>query len=525
MSLRRHLAQPPSLGGSSDLSPNTAGRPLQMSASSSNMMRWPVTSAAALTVPSVAAALRAALAVAVELRVLHSCGLVHKALHPCSILLHPPTGRVQMLDLSAASLLVKDRAEADSSSALSSVQCWLYCAPEQSGKANRVIDARSDLYALGAILFELLMGRPPFVSNDALEIIHMHLARAPPSILPRQHPLSSSSSASSSSSSTPLLLPLLKATQAVLHKLLQKQAEDRYQSAAGLAFDLRFILAQLPQELSVPSSPPFSTPIPAVLTPPPPARGSVVASVASLSCFEAGQLDLVSTWRLSQKLYGRTDAIDALRKVYARITASEQQLLPHQPADAGPQLFLLQGVSGSGKSSLVDELQLHILAQRGLFVRAKFDLVSRNDSSCVLGAFRNLVLHLLVRDAAVWKVKLLRALGANAQVLSDVLPELGRLLGRQPPVPTLATSETANRFAMVLGQFICCVASANSPLCFHLDDTQWSDRQTTMLDLTQLRLSAKFQLRCSWSSTPDFRFRSSFCLSLGPMVMPSQCFV
>jgi len=166
----------------------------------------------------IGAALRATLAVAAELRVLHSCGLVHKALHPSSILLHPPSGRVQFLDLSEATVLIKDKAEAgSSSSALAPVQFLLYASPELSGKVNRVIDARSDLYALGCIFYELLMGRPPFVSDDALELVHMHLARAPPSILPRQPP----------PAPQPLLWPLLKATQSVLSRLLQKEADDR----------------------------------------------------------------------------------------------------------------------------------------------------------------------------------------------------------------------------------------------------------------------------------------------------------
>lgn len=159
------------------------------------------------------------LGVAEELQRLHSCGLVHKSLFPSSILYSSSTRRAQFLDLSSASLLLKDRAESDSALALSLHDSarWLYSSPEQSGKANRSIDSRSDLYSLGCILHQLLAGRPPFVSADPLELIHMHLARAPPTILPR----------SVTVNNQPALVSVLQAAQSVTLKLMQKQAEDR----------------------------------------------------------------------------------------------------------------------------------------------------------------------------------------------------------------------------------------------------------------------------------------------------------
>lgn len=125
-----------------------------------------------------------------------------------------------------------------------------------------------------------------------------------------------------------------------------------------------------------------------------------------------------------------------------------------------------------GKTSLVDEL--HKRRQRGLFARGKFDIFKR-DSSCLLSAFRTLILQLLVTDALQWKVRLLRALGSNGQVMIDVIPELVRLIGEQPPVPKLSTSETAGRFQMVFCQFVSALASPSSPLTLFLDDVQCAD--------------------------------------------------
>ena len=125
-----------------------------------------------------------------------------------------------------------------------------------------------------------------------------------------------------------------------------------------------------------------------------------------------------------------------------------------------------------GKTSLVDELHRSIVGHRGLFAKGKFDLLSR-DTSCLLGAFRSLVVQLMVTDAAQWKARVLRALGPNAQVLCDVIPELTRLLGAQPPVPVLGTSDTANRLNMCFLQFVGCLATSSSPLVLFVDDLHW----------------------------------------------------
>src|SRR5690349_5372080 len=128
----------------------------------------------------------------------------------------------------------------------------------------------------------------------------------------------------------------------------------------------------------------------------------------------------------------------------------------HESCDSGPSVVLLQGGAGTGKTSLVDELQMHVLEQRGLFTRVKFDQLKRN-SNCVLYAFRYLVLHLLMCDPVAWRARLQHALGENAQVLVDVIPELARLLGRHSPVPALSAVEAASRLQMVLVQFVSCV--------------------------------------------------------------------
>ena len=136
-----------------------------------------------------------------------------------------------------------------------------------------------------------------------------------------------------------------------------------------------------------------------------------------------------------------------------------------------PNLFLISGYSGVGKSSLVDELHKHVLRHRGLFAAGKFDLYKR-DSSCLLQAFRQLVVQLLVTDAPLWRAKISAALGANGAVMCDVLPELGKLLGPQPRVSRLSAAEMAARFQLVFGQFVAAIATETSPLTLFIDDLQ-----------------------------------------------------
>ena len=167
--------------------------------------------------------LHLAIRVALALDHLHSRGFLHKDITPANILVNAARDQARLMGLGAASRLLRERQVSEGSRFL--VGTLAYMAPEQTGRMNRSIDSRSDLYGLGVTFYEMLTGTLPFATSDPMELVHSHLARQP---------------------ATPCetvngVPPTLSA---IVMKLLAKTAEDRYQTAAGLAKDLRRCLTE-----------------------------------------------------------------------------------------------------------------------------------------------------------------------------------------------------------------------------------------------------------------------------------------
>ena len=449
---------------------------------------------------------------------LHAHGLVHRALHPSTIAFNAAVGCVQFLDLGGSTRLTQTRADPQMRVDVTDLARFHFTSPEQTGKSLRVVDMRSDLYSLGALLFFLVTGRPPFQGSDAMEIMHAHLAKAPPTFKNETNSIQqakqleveatnagmeeTTAAASSpcvaspipSFGSTPVFRvrsALLSVLDAIVGKLLQKQAEDRYASVAGLRHDWNAIMEIMQQCCSSDRdsyAESTAEPDAAVLN----------AAAESLAAFRIGLLDVRSNFFVSQKLYGRSAQVQALLDSYQRVcgprggaaSAGGIKSIPVGPGPGppvAPHLFLVSGYSGVGKTSLVDALHKHIVRDHGLFARGKFDLLKR-DSSCLLQAFRSMVQQMCAAaDAIVWRVKIMKALGRNAAALIEVLPELAVLLGPQPPVPVLGASDTANRLNMTLMNFVGATATAATPMAIMIDDLQWAD--TGSLNTIKLLMS------------------------------------
>jgi PAS domain S-box-containing protein len=363
-----------------------------------------------------------AIAIVEAIGSVHAAGLIHKDIKPANFLIDSATGTVRLTGFGIASRLPRERQSAGPPEVIAGTLA--YMAPEQTGRMNRSIDSRSDLYACGVSFYQMLTGTLPFSATGPMEWIHCHIARqaAPPSQLVNTIP------------------PLLSA---IVMKLLAKTADERYQTASGLLVDLRRCEAEWT------------------------AKG-VMAS------FALGARDVPDRLIIPETLYGREAEIRQLLSAFDRVVAG------------GPaELILVRGYSGIGKSCVVNELQKAVIPSHGLFAAGKFDQNKRDIPYATLAqVFQSLIRTLLGKteiELSQWRRALSDALGQNAQLIVHLVPDLELVIGEQPPVPDLPPQDARTRFQAVFQRFIAVFASDEHPLTLFLDDLQWLDLAT--LDL------------------------------------------
>jgi PAS domain S-box-containing protein len=372
--------------------------------------------------------LRLAIAIAAALGQMHRRGLVHKDIKPANILVNRTTENVALTGFGIASRLSRERQSPAPPETIAGTLA--YMAPEQTGRMNRSIDSRSDLYALGVTFYQMLTGSLPFTAFDPMEWVHCHVARRP--VPPASR-----------------LKEVPGAASAITMKLLAKTAEERYQTAAGVEHDLRRCLAEWEARLCIDD-------------------------------FPLGQQDTSDCLLIPERLYGREREIEALLAAFDRVVES-----------GAPELVLVSGYSGIGKSSVVHELHRALVPPRGLFASGKFEQYQRDiPYSTLAQAFQALVRPILSKSEAELSRShddLVEALGPNGRLMIDVVPELKFILGDQPPVPELPPHDAQRRFQFVFRRFLGVFARPEHPLVLFLDDLQWLDAAT--LDLLEHMLT------------------------------------
>jgi predicted ATPase/signal transduction histidine kinase/predicted Ser/Thr protein kinase len=306
-----------------------------------------------------------------------------------------------------------------------------YISPEQTGRMNRVVDFRSDLYSLGVVFYEMLTGQLPFSSKDPLEIIHAHMAVNP------QRP-----------NKVDETIPA--AISDIVMKLLSKNADDRYQSAYSLRSDLEQCLELFDQ---------------GVLN----------------KAFKLGTKHTHQRFILPQKLYGREKELKQLSSSLSHIGQNQ------------PQMVLIHGEPGVGKSALVKEIQKDIAKKGAIFISGKFDQYQRNIPyyaiQKALTEWVRIVLTEKEEKLQEWKEIILDSIEDLGQLIINLIPEIEIIIGQQPDVPELNGQEAQNRFNYVIGQFINAISHEDSPLLIFIDDLQWAD--SASLDLIKRWLEDK----------------------------------
>ncbi|CAB3796427.1 trifunctional serine/threonine-protein kinase/ATP-binding protein/sensor histidine kinase [Pararobbsia alpina] len=348
--------------------------------------------------------------------------VIHRDIRPANILVDPATGRVLLADFSMAT--AREASTVSSEDVAVPAGDWAYVSPEQTGRMNRPVDYRTDGYSMGVLLYRMLTGQLPFQANDPLEWMHCHIARMPTP--PRE-----------------IVPEVPQPVSDIVMKLLAKLPEDRYQSAQGLKVDLDRCLAQWQ------------------------ASGRVEP-------FALGKEDIPERFQVPRRLYGRGPEAERLLGAFERMASTGQAALA-----------TVSGYSGIGKSSLVDALRKPIVAKHGYFIAGKFDQYQRDIPYATLTqAFRELVQQLLAESearVAGWRQQIQAAVGANGQLIVDVLPQVELIIGPQPPVPVLPPTEAQNRLRLVFRQFVTAFTSEDHPLVLFLDDLQWIDAASLAL--------------------------------------------
>ncbi len=351
---------------------------------------------------------------------LHEHDVVHKNISPSSVLVDGDDD-VRVVDFSIASELGNEHQGTSTSRRLEG--SFPYLSPEQTGRMNRGVDYRSDFYSLGVTLFELLTATLPFEATHPLQWVHQHICAPVPK-------------AGAVNAEVP------QQVSSIVAKLMSKDAKDRYQSAHGLMVDLDLCRSQHRD-------------------------GGIIVD------FPLAEQDVSRRFHIPQQLVGRDAALSQLLGLFEIVAAG------------GVEFCTVVGDSGIGKTAIVNEMGATLVRDQGYLIHGKFDQFRSNTAfSALASAFRDLIAHFLTESPKrleALRAGLIDALGSNAQLIVDIVPDLEKMIGEQPSVPDLPPTEAQNRFRLVFAKFVRVVATKDHPLVVFLDDLQWSDAPTLEL--------------------------------------------
>ncbi|MBN1472028.1 MAG: diguanylate cyclase [Syntrophaceae bacterium] len=355
------------------------------------------------------------------LGLIHKNNIIHLDIKPDNILINQEENKVKISDFGISAVLTHANDELYNPDVIQGTLS--YMSPEQTGRMNRGVDYRTDMYSLGATFYEMLTGEVPFKSDDPMELIHSHIARepSPPTTL---------------NSSIPPVI------SSIIMKLLAKNTEERYQNCLGLAYDINECLNQLNQK-------------------------------GHIDEFPIASKDISIRFNIPWRIVGRENEVSILMDSFERV------------AKGASEMMLVTGQPGIGKSALVNEIHKSIVAKNGYFIAGKYDQFRKDvPYSSIIQSFQGLIRQILTESEErieTWRNRLLSALGNNGKIITDVMPELELIILQQPDVTQLDPEEAQNRFNMVFQNFVNVFTTESHPLVIFLDDLQWADQASLNL--------------------------------------------
>lgn len=369
--------------------------------------------------PGYAVFLDIALKILSGLSEIHSHNMIHHEIRPENILYNFQNGELRIIDFANSSNLKKQESIVYGKNI--NTKNLPYLSPEKTGRMNRTVDYRTDFYSLGITLYKLITSKLPFADETPMEMIHSHLAKNP--IPPSE------------------LSDVPKILSKIIMKLLEKNPEERYQSCFGVIQDLLHCKNILET------------------------KGEAYLRTQS---FKVGKSDSTSIFQIPEKLYGRESEVSELLSHFNSVASTGKS-----------KITLISGYSGVGKSSLIREIYKPITASSGYFLSGKFDQFNKNiPFNAIIQIFTKIIQNLLGESnqgIENWKRKILSALGTNAKIIIDIIPELEFIIGKQPDYQELTGQENTNRFFIVFKKFLNIFTAKEHPIAIFIDDMQWAD--------------------------------------------------